>query len=66
MQLSNRIALSSRESVYDEETKIGTCDITTFDFKAGDKWRREDFTLRQTCHSMSAAQSMLFEAGFKT
>jgi SAM-dependent methyltransferase len=54
-------------SVYDQETKIGRCDITAFDSsgrhdKAG--WRREDFTVRQTCHSMSAAQSALLEAGF--
>jgi SAM-dependent methyltransferase len=53
------------ESVYDEGTKAGTCDVTTFDFKAGDKWLRGDFTLRQTCHEINVAQSMLFEAGFK-
>jgi SAM-dependent methyltransferase len=51
-------------SVYDEETKIGTCDITAFD-RAGAVWRREDFTVRQKCHSMSAAQSALLEAGFR-
>jgi hypothetical protein len=55
-------------SVYDEETKIGRCDVTTFD-SSGDPvtsaWHRQDFTVRQTCHSMSAAQSALFEAGFK-
>lgn len=55
-------------SIYDEKTKIGRCDITTFDLsgpngKAG--WRREDFTVRQTCHSMSASQSALLEAGFR-
>jgi len=55
-------------SVYDEETKIGRCDITTFDSSGpvpNTAWRREDFTVRQTCHSMSAAQSALFEAGFR-
>ena len=51
-------------SVYDEETKIAKCDITTFDL-SGTAWRREDFTVHQTCHRMSAAQDMLFEAGFK-
>jgi hypothetical protein len=53
-------------SVYDEETKIGTCDITTFDAgsAAEDSWRREDFTVRQRCHSMTAAQSALNAAGF--
>ncbi len=51
-------------SVYDEETKVGRCDITTFDATGKGEWRREDFTVRQTCHSMSAAQDALFEAGF--
>ena len=54
-------------SVYDEEAKIGTCDITAFDLSgpsANSVWRREDFTMRQTCHSMSAAQKALLEAGF--
>jgi SAM-dependent methyltransferase len=50
-------------SVYDEETKIGTCDITAFD-RAGAVWRREDFTVRQKCHSMGEAQRALLAAGF--
>jgi SAM-dependent methyltransferase len=53
-------------SVYDEGTKIGTYDFTTFredDFHAG-KWLREDFTVRQTFHRMSEAQSALLDAGF--
>jgi SAM-dependent methyltransferase len=52
------------KSVYDEETKIGRCDITAFD-SSGTAWRREDFTLRQTCHSMSAAQNALCDGGFR-
>jgi SAM-dependent methyltransferase len=55
-------------SVYDEETKTGKCDITAFDLGGTDPnafWRREDFTMRQTCHAMSAAQNALFEAGFR-
>jgi SAM-dependent methyltransferase len=55
-------------SVYDEDAKIGRCDITTFDLIVPDTnaaWRREDFTVRQTCHTMGAAQRALFEAGFK-
>jgi SAM-dependent methyltransferase len=56
-------------SVFDEETKIGTCEITTFESAgtAGQKkeWRRMDFTLRQTCHRMTAAQHALHKAGFK-
>jgi SAM-dependent methyltransferase len=51
-------------SVYDEETKAGRCDVTTFHSNGNAEWRREDFTVRQTCHSMSAAQRTLFEAGF--
>jgi SAM-dependent methyltransferase len=51
-------------SAYDEETKIGTCDITAFD-RAGAVWRREDFTMHQTCHSMGTAQSALLKAGFR-
>jgi SAM-dependent methyltransferase len=50
-------------SVYDEKTKIGRCDITAFD-RAGAVWRREDFTVRQKCHGIDAAQTALFEAGF--
>jgi SAM-dependent methyltransferase len=50
-------------SEYDEKTKTGKCDITAFD-RAGAVWRREDFTLRQKCHSMGTAQTALFEAGF--
>jgi SAM-dependent methyltransferase len=53
------------KSRYDEDTKLGTCDITTFDLTGNGEWRREDFTLHQTCHSMSAAQDALFDAGFK-
>jgi SAM-dependent methyltransferase len=52
-------------SVYDEETKIGRCDITTFDPTGNGEWHREDFTVRQTCHSMSAVQSAVFDAGFE-
>jgi SAM-dependent methyltransferase len=55
-------------SVYDEETKTGRCDVTAFDLTgpaANAHWRRRDFSLRQTCHSMSSAQRALFETGFK-
>lgn len=51
-------------SAYDEDTKIGKCDITTFDAEGKNSWRREDFTVCQTCHTMTAAQDALFEAGF--
>jgi SAM-dependent methyltransferase len=51
-------------STFDEETKVATCDVTTFDAENGG-WKRGDFTLRQTCHTMSAAQTALLKAGFK-
>jgi SAM-dependent methyltransferase len=51
-------------SVYDEEIKTATCDITTFD-SGNNSWSREDFTVRQTCHTMSATQNALLKAGFK-
>ncbi|HEX4275244.1 MAG TPA: class I SAM-dependent methyltransferase [Bryobacteraceae bacterium] len=52
-------------SVYDEETKIGRCDVTTFDSAGNDQWLRKDFTLFQTCHSMTTAQTALHQAGFR-
>jgi SAM-dependent methyltransferase len=52
-------------SVYDEETKLGTCEITTFDAGAKGAWLRGDFTLHQTCHSTTMVQNALFGAGFK-
>jgi SAM-dependent methyltransferase len=53
-------------AVYDEEAKTGKCDVTTFEqSNPGSEWRREDFTLCQTCHSMNAAQGALIEAGFR-
>jgi SAM-dependent methyltransferase len=52
-------------SVYDADTRIGTCDITTFDADGNNGWRREDFTLRQTCHDMGAAHDALLDAGFR-
>jgi SAM-dependent methyltransferase len=50
-------------SEYDEKTKIGRCDITAFD-RRGAVWLREDFTVRQKCHSIGATQSALLEARF--
>jgi SAM-dependent methyltransferase len=52
------------KSNFDEETKVATCDVTTFDAADGG-WNRSDFALRQTCHSMSAALAALLKAGFK-
>jgi SAM-dependent methyltransferase len=55
-------------SAYDEQTKTGTCEITTFDSETpteNNAWSRDDFTVRQTCHTMSAAQDALLKAGFK-
>ncbi len=56
-------------SSFDEDTKVATCEITTFDaekFDAeNDTFRRRDFTLRQTCHTMSTAHAALLKAGFR-
>ena len=51
-------------SNFDEDTKVATCEVTTFDAE-NKAWRRRDFTLRQTCHTMSAAHAALLKAGFK-
>jgi SAM-dependent methyltransferase len=53
-----------RRSSYDEEERIAFCDITAFDRGPDGAWRREDFTVRQTCHFMSEAHSALIKAGF--
>jgi SAM-dependent methyltransferase len=54
-------------SEFDEETKKGRYDVTLFE-KTGtglaNAWQREDFTLRQTCHSIAAVQVALEEIGF--
>jgi SAM-dependent methyltransferase len=54
-------------SEFDEETKKGRYDVTAFE-KTGtglaNEWQREDFTLRQTCHSVAAVQDALEVAGF--
>ncbi len=52
-------------SAYDEDTRTGICDITTFEAESDGNWRRDDFRLRQTCHTMTAAQAALHEAGFR-
>lgn len=51
-------------SRYDDESRIGVCDITTFDRTPEGAWRRDDFALRQTCHFMSEVHSALVESGF--
>jgi SAM-dependent methyltransferase len=57
-------------SHYDQSTRVATCDITVFDLEgqvaedASAPWRRTDFTVRQTCHSISAVSSALSGAGF--
>jgi len=51
-------------SCYDEETKSGRCDVTAFESNGNGDWRRHDFTVHQTCHTMSAAQGALFQTGF--
>ena len=51
-------------SRYDDEARVAVCDITTFDLAGEGAWRREDFSVRQTCHFMSEVHSALVESGF--
>ncbi len=53
-------------SEYDEEKKTGKYDVTAFERSGAglsNEWRREDFTLRQTCHAIGAADLALRQAG---
>jgi hypothetical protein len=52
--------------VYDEATKSARCDITTFDSAPHNGWRRNDFTVCQTCHDIGEAQQALLDAGFSS
>src|SRR6185312_14621559 len=52
-------------SVYDEETRTGRCDVTTFDVKEPGAWTRGDFTLSQTCHATPIVQTALEDCGFR-
>jgi SAM-dependent methyltransferase len=55
-------------SEFDEATKVGKYDVAAFERAGGEssnEWRREDFTLRQTCHNFSAVHKALFETGFR-
>ncbi len=52
-------------SSYDDEKRIAVCDITTFDLASEDAWRREDFTVRQTCHFMGETHAALLDSGFR-
>jgi SAM-dependent methyltransferase len=55
-------------SEFDENTKTGKYDVTAFERAGGEssnEWRREDFTLRQTCHNFGAVHNALFETGFR-
>ena len=51
-------------SHFDEISKVGTCDITTFEL-INDDWKRTDFTVRQTCHAIEKAVGALQKAGFQ-
>jgi SAM-dependent methyltransferase len=54
-------------SEYDDESRAARCDITAFEKPGGRArgWKREDFTVRQTCHNIGAAHDVLLEVGFK-
>ncbi len=51
---------------YDEATRVATCRMTTFHPARGNPgaWKREDFTVRQTCHEIPLAHDALLAAGF--
>lgn len=49
-------------SNYDEVTRVGTCNITTFQLDNG--WTRSDFAIRQTCHDVNQVHDRLRDAGF--
>jgi SAM-dependent methyltransferase len=55
-------------SQFDEESQTGKYDVAAFE-RAGspssNAWRRQDFTLRQTCHNFGAVHNALFETGFR-
>jgi SAM-dependent methyltransferase len=51
-------------SVYDEQIREGTYDVTAFE-RIGGQWKREDFTLHQTCHDFDRVHAALFDAGFE-
>jgi SAM-dependent methyltransferase len=48
---------------YDDETRVGTCQMTAF--RKDRSWKRDDFTIRQTCHEERAVQTALVDAGFR-
>jgi SAM-dependent methyltransferase len=58
------------QSEFDDSSQTGRYDVTSFerifDTNTGDAnaWKREDFTLRQTCHNFDAVHAALFKSGF--
>lgn len=48
---------------YDDETRLGSCAMTTF--RKDQVWKRDDFTIQQVCHEETAVQACLASAGFK-
>jgi SAM-dependent methyltransferase len=51
-------------SCYDDDARVAVCDITAFDRTPEGAWRREDFSVRQTCHFMGEAHAALLNSGF--
>ena len=56
-------AVCALRSEYDEATRTGACQITAFLLEAG-CWKRDDFTIRQSCHDVDRVQDLLLDAGF--
>ncbi len=55
-------------SEFDQAARTGKYEVTTFDpvgKASANRWRREDFTLRQVCHDFAVVHDALFRAGFK-
>ncbi|HEX3684277.1 MAG TPA: class I SAM-dependent methyltransferase [Bryobacteraceae bacterium] len=50
-------------SHYEEDARVGTCNITTFELEDG-CWTRNDFAIRQTCHDVTQVHESLLSAGF--
>jgi len=56
-------AVSIARGVYDNRTRMATCDVTLFEKRDGD-WQRSDFRLTQRYHTPESVMTALKRAGF--
>jgi SAM-dependent methyltransferase len=56
-------AVSVARGVYDDQTRLATCDVTLFE-KQGPSWERSDFRLTQRYHPPETVMAALKRAGF--